>query len=168
MIDRDEVLHVARLARLVLSDDEIAAMQRDLDSVLAHIEKIGELDLAEVPPTSHVVEVTGPGRIVYIAGQLGLDRSGKLVGGPGDFRAQVEQAFENLKGALAATGATLSDVVKINSYLTDMAHLSTFREVRNKHLNLSAPPASTLVAISELAVKGAMFEIEAIAVLSPR
>jgi aspartyl-tRNA(Asn)/glutamyl-tRNA(Gln) amidotransferase subunit C len=59
VIDRDEVLHVARLARLVLTEEEIAAMQRDLTSVLAHIEKIGELDLAEVPPTSHVVEVTG-------------------------------------------------------------------------------------------------------------
>jgi 2-iminobutanoate/2-iminopropanoate deaminase len=58
--------------------------------------------------------------------------------------------------------------VKINSYLTDMTHLSTFREVRNKYLNLSAPPASTLVAISELAVPGALFEIEAVAVLSPR
>jgi 2-iminobutanoate/2-iminopropanoate deaminase len=124
--------------------------------------------LSKPPGYSHVVEVTGPGRIVYIAGQLGLDRSGKLVGAPGDFRAQVEQAFENLKSALAATGATLSDVVKINSYLTDMAQLPAFREARNKYLNLSAPPASTLIAISELAVKGAMFEIEAIAVLSPR
>jgi aspartyl-tRNA(Asn)/glutamyl-tRNA(Gln) amidotransferase subunit C len=59
VIDRDEVLHVARLARLILNDEEIAAMQRDLASVLAHIEKIGELDLTEVPPTSHVVELTG-------------------------------------------------------------------------------------------------------------
>ena len=121
--------------------------------------------LSKPPGYSHVVEVTGPGRIVYIACQLGLDRSGRLVGEPGDFRAQVEQAFENLKNALAATGATLSDVVKINSYLTDMGQLSTFREVRNKYLNLSAPPASTLVAISALAVQGAMFEIEAIAVV---
>jgi aspartyl-tRNA(Asn)/glutamyl-tRNA(Gln) amidotransferase subunit C len=59
VIDRDEVLHVARLARLSLTEEEIPAMQRDLASVLGHIEKIGELDLAEVPPTSHVVDVTG-------------------------------------------------------------------------------------------------------------
>jgi aspartyl-tRNA(Asn)/glutamyl-tRNA(Gln) amidotransferase subunit C len=59
VIDRDEVLHVARLARLVLSEEEVVAMQRDLTSILDHIEKIGELDLAEVPPTSHVVDVTG-------------------------------------------------------------------------------------------------------------
>jgi aspartyl-tRNA(Asn)/glutamyl-tRNA(Gln) amidotransferase subunit C len=55
VIDRDEVLHVARLARLILSEDEIQAMQRDLGSILEHVERIGELDLESVPPTSHVV-----------------------------------------------------------------------------------------------------------------
>ncbi len=59
MIDRDEVLHVARLARLQLSDDEVQAMAGELSAVLDHIAKIGELDLTDVPPTSHVVEVTG-------------------------------------------------------------------------------------------------------------
>jgi aspartyl-tRNA(Asn)/glutamyl-tRNA(Gln) amidotransferase subunit C len=57
MIDRDQVLHVARLARLRLEDDEIERMSRELSSVLDHIEKISELDLDGVPPTSHVVEV---------------------------------------------------------------------------------------------------------------
>jgi aspartyl-tRNA(Asn)/glutamyl-tRNA(Gln) amidotransferase subunit C len=58
MIDRDQVLHVARLARLRLRDDEIDAMSRELSSVLDHIEKISELgDLADVEPTSHVVAV---------------------------------------------------------------------------------------------------------------
>ena len=55
MIDREQVLHVARLARLRLSDDEVEAMTGELSSVLGHIEKIGELDLADVAPTSHVV-----------------------------------------------------------------------------------------------------------------
>jgi aspartyl-tRNA(Asn)/glutamyl-tRNA(Gln) amidotransferase subunit C len=55
VIDRDEVLHVARLARLILTEEEIAAMQRDLGSILEHVERIGELDLERVPPTSHVV-----------------------------------------------------------------------------------------------------------------
>jgi aspartyl-tRNA(Asn)/glutamyl-tRNA(Gln) amidotransferase subunit C len=59
VIDRDEVLHVARLARLALSDDEVARMAGELSAVLDHIAKIGELDLADVAPTSHVVEVTG-------------------------------------------------------------------------------------------------------------
>ncbi len=58
MIDREQVLHVARLARLELSDDEVERMSGELTGILGHIEKIGELDLDGVPPTSHVVEVT--------------------------------------------------------------------------------------------------------------
>ncbi len=58
MIDREQVLHVARLARLQLSDDEVERMSGELSGILGHIEKIGELDLEGVPPTSHVVEVT--------------------------------------------------------------------------------------------------------------
>jgi aspartyl-tRNA(Asn)/glutamyl-tRNA(Gln) amidotransferase subunit C len=58
MIDRSEVLHVARLARLELSEDEVERMTSELSKVLDYIEKIGELDLEGVPPTSHVVEVT--------------------------------------------------------------------------------------------------------------
>jgi aspartyl-tRNA(Asn)/glutamyl-tRNA(Gln) amidotransferase subunit C len=57
MIDRDQVLHVARLARLELSDREVERMASELSRVLDHIEKIGELDLEGVAPTSHVVEV---------------------------------------------------------------------------------------------------------------
>ena len=123
--------------------------------------------LAPPPGYTYVVETTGPGRTVYIAGQLGLDLDNKLVGGTGDFRAQCEQAFVNLGHALAAVGATFADVVKINNYLVDMAHISIFREVRDRHLNTGAPPASTTVAISQLARPGALFEIEAIAVLPP-
>lgn len=59
MIGRDEVLHVARLARLQLSEDEIEPMARELSAVLDHVAKIAELDLEGVPPTSHVVEVSG-------------------------------------------------------------------------------------------------------------
>jgi aspartyl-tRNA(Asn)/glutamyl-tRNA(Gln) amidotransferase subunit C len=57
MIDRAQVLHVARLARLRLEDDEVERMARELSAVLDHIEKISELDLEGVAPTSHVVEV---------------------------------------------------------------------------------------------------------------
>ncbi|HXE46462.1 MAG TPA: Asp-tRNA(Asn)/Glu-tRNA(Gln) amidotransferase subunit GatC [Conexibacter sp.] len=59
MIDRAQVLHVAKLARLALSDEEVERMSRELSAVLGHIEKISELDLEGVPPTSHVVDVTG-------------------------------------------------------------------------------------------------------------
>ena len=57
MIDREQVLHVARLARLKLSDAEVEKMSSELSSILDHIEKISELDLEDVEPTSHVVEV---------------------------------------------------------------------------------------------------------------
>lgn len=119
------------------------------------------------PPAgyTHVVEVTGPGRTVYIAGQVGLDRNGQLAGGPGDVRAQMVQAFENLKAALAEVGATFKDVVKITNYLVDGAHVQLYREVRDTYVNTVAPPASTLLIISRLAREGWLFEIDAVAVL---
>ena len=121
--------------------------------------------LAKPPGYSYVVEATGPNRLIFIAGQLGLDMENKLVGMAGDFRAQANKAIDNLKLALADAGATINDVVKINNYLVDMSHIAIFREVRDQHFNMAAPPASTTVAISQLARPGALFEIEAIAVL---
>ena len=131
----------------------------------ATVRFINPTTLAKPPGYTSVVETTGPGRTVYIAGQLGLDMENKLVGN--DFRAQCTKAFENLKAALAGVGATVKDIVKINNYLTDMSHIGTFREIRDQQLNMAAPPASTTVAISTLARPGALFEIEAIAVLPP-
>jgi len=59
VIDREQVLHVARLARLELTEDEVERMAAELSHVLEHVDRIAELDLEGVPPTSHVVEVTG-------------------------------------------------------------------------------------------------------------
>lgn len=118
--------------------------------------------LSKPPGYTHVVEATGPGRIVYVAGQLGLDVGGKVVG---DFRAQAIQTFQNLKDALAEVGATFNDVVKLNNYLTDLKYLPVFREVRDMFINTAAPPASTTIQISALAREGAFLETEAIALL---
>jgi enamine deaminase RidA (YjgF/YER057c/UK114 family) len=134
---------------------------------MTKIRHLNPATLAKPPGYTYVVETTGPGRTVYLAGQLGLDLDNKLVGKPGDFRAQCTQAFENLGLALAAVGATFNDVVKINNYLTDILHIGLFREVRDAFLNTKAPPASTTIAIPALARPGALFEIEAIAVLPP-
>jgi enamine deaminase RidA (YjgF/YER057c/UK114 family) len=120
--------------------------------------------LYQPPGYSHVVEMTGPGRTVYIAGQLGLDKNGKIVGAPGDFRAQAVQTFENLKAALAAVGADFSHVVKLTNLVGDIKHLPIFREVRDQYLS-APPPASTTVQISAFAREGALLEIEAVAVL---
>ncbi len=112
---------------------------------------------------THVVEITGPGRIIYIAGQLGFGRDGKV----GDFRAQAVQAFENLKSALASVGATFEDVVKLNNYLVDIKkNLPIYREVRDKYVNTSQPPASTTVGVTALARPDALFEAEAIVMLA--
>ena len=113
---------------------------------------------------THVVETVSPSRTVYLSGQLGMTPDGKFAGVPGDFRAQAEQCFENLKLALAAVDANFEHVVKITVYFVDMAHLPIFFEVRNRYVNTEAPPASTAVQIVKLARDAALFEIEAIAV----
>jgi enamine deaminase RidA (YjgF/YER057c/UK114 family) len=119
--------------------------------------------IAKPPGYSHVVEVIGPGRLVYFAGQLGLDRSGKM---GGDIREQIELAFQNLKAALASVGVGFDHLVKINSYIVDIGkNIGHFREIRDKYLNTAAPPASTTIGVPELARSGALFEIEAVAVL---
>jgi aspartyl-tRNA(Asn)/glutamyl-tRNA(Gln) amidotransferase subunit C len=59
MIDREQVLHVARLARLELTDDEVERMTSELSTILDHVDRMTELDLEGVAPTTHVVEVTG-------------------------------------------------------------------------------------------------------------
>ncbi len=64
------MLHVARLARLELTDDEVARMSDELSAVLGHIEKISELDLAGVAPTTHVVEVSNALRADVVAPSL--------------------------------------------------------------------------------------------------
>jgi reactive intermediate/imine deaminase len=111
---------------------------------------------------SHVVEVSG-GRTIYIAGQVAFDKSGTVVG-KGDFAAQTTQVFENLKSALAAVGATFDNVVKVNTYVTDMSEIQALREIRGKYYGKNAP-ASTLVEIGRLAHPDLMIEIEAIAVV---
>lgn len=116
-----------------------------------------------VPPGyTQVVETTGPGRIIYIAGQMGIDKDGRL---PGDFRAQAIQTFENIKSALAAVGGSMDDIVKLNNYLLDIAYLPIIRDVRVAFLKSDNPPASTTIQVSGFALVGALLEIEAVAML---
>ena len=70
------------------------------------------------PSYSHVVTVSGGGKIVHTAGQLARDADGNCVG-KGDMRAQMEQTFQNLDRCLKAAGATWADVVKTNTFVTD-------------------------------------------------
>jgi enamine deaminase RidA (YjgF/YER057c/UK114 family) len=132
-----------------------------------HVRIFNPPTMAKPTGYSHVAEVTA-GRTVYIAGQIAVDPSGKLVGVPGDFRAQATQVFENLKAALTAVGGSFANVVKLNGYLTDAkAQLPILREVRDGYINKDAPPASTVVQVVALAREGLMLEVEVVAVLPP-
>jgi enamine deaminase RidA (YjgF/YER057c/UK114 family) len=124
------------------------------------------------PPTlstprgyTHVVTATG-GKMVFIAGQVAWDAKGEIVG-KGDLRAQATQVYENLKAALAAAGATFTDVVKMNTYIVNFkaADLPIIREVRAKYFLQENLPASTLVGVQALAVEGLLIEIEVIAMV---
>jgi len=120
------------------------------------------------PPTySHVVEVTGAHRTVYIAGQTGVDASGKVAQG---FRAQAVQVMENLKTALASVGGDFEHVVKLQSFLIDIEkNGAEFREIRGSYFpNKSTLPASTLLQVPRLANPAYLLEVEAIAVLPPK
>jgi reactive intermediate/imine deaminase len=111
---------------------------------------------------THVVEVAG-GKTLYLSGQIALNKDGALIG-KGDLKAQTQQVFENLKSALAASGATLDHVVKITVFMTDVSGLQTFREVRDAYFT-SRHPASSLVQVSSLVRPELLIEIEAVAVI---
>ena len=121
-----------------------------------------------IPPAgySHIAKVNR-GTIVYLAGQVSSDASGKLIG-EGNFEAQVEQVFRNLKIAVEAAGGTMADIVKLNIYLVaavGQAEVPKLRAIRNRYVNVENPPASTLVVVSRLAQPGWLIEIEAVAAL---
>ena len=117
---------------------------------------------------TQVVETSAPGRTIYLSGQLGMTPAGAFAGAPGDYRAQATQCFENLKAGLEAVGAGFEHVVKITNFFVDMDHLPAFFEVRDRYVNTKAPPASTAIQIGRLAREGALFEIEAVAVVPDR
>jgi enamine deaminase RidA (YjgF/YER057c/UK114 family) len=126
------------------------------------------LDPPTLCPTfgwTQVVTTTG-GKTVYVSGQVGVNARGEVVG-KGDLKAQTEQAFENVRLALVAAGATFKDVVKSNLYVVGLRpeHVPIIREVRSHYVSAEHPPASTLVGVSALVGADWLIEIEAIAVL---
>lgn len=110
----------------------------------------------------HAVSVEGK-RLICLSGQLAWDKDGNTVG-PGDMRAQFRQVGENLKAALAAAGAGLEDIVKANTYVTDMDAFFGCVDIRTEYFGPGFP-TSTTVEVSRLADPDAMIEIEAIAVV---
>jgi enamine deaminase RidA (YjgF/YER057c/UK114 family) len=114
---------------------------------------------------THVVSATGA-KTIYVSGQVGVNEKGDVVG-KGDLKAQAEQAFENVRHALAAAGATFQDVVKTSLYVVGLRpeHVPIIREVRSRFVWHRHPPASTLVGVTALVGPDWLIEIEAVAVV---
>jgi 2-iminobutanoate/2-iminopropanoate deaminase len=110
---------------------------------------------------SQVLAVEGR-RLVFLAGQIARDADGRLVGA-GDMRAQIRQTCENIKAALEAAGATLADVVKTTTYVTDIDEFRKHLDVRTGYFQ-DGLPTSTTVEVSRLVYPGYMVEIEVMAV----
>jgi len=103
------------------------------------------------------------GNTIYVSGQIGRDAAMQLVEGR---EAQIVQAFENLKLVLTAAGASMSDVVEITSFHTDMRDLPLFMQVRDRYLSTHPLPAWTAVGAHMLGgTPGYIVEIKAVAVL---
>lgn len=112
---------------------------------------------------SHIA-VSPDGRTAYIAGQIALDSAGQLVG-PGDFAAQAQQVYDNLGRALAAVGASWSDVMKTTTFITDVRNAAALRAIRGRYLDAGRPPANSLIPVPTLARAELLLEVEAIVAL---
>lgn len=112
---------------------------------------------------THVV-IVNHGKLVFIAGQVGMDKDGKI---SHDFAEQARQAFSNIQIALAAAGAKPANLVKLNYYVVGLTHekLLAIREARDRIVDKDHPPASTLAGVQSLFRDDVQLEIEAEAVL---
>jgi reactive intermediate/imine deaminase len=151
------VRYLALLPALCLLVPLLALAQ----AVPPHIKRTNPPTLSWPTGYTHVVETVGPVKTVFISGQIAYDEGGTVVGA-GDMKAQAEQVFKNLETALKAAGATFADVVKMNTYITDMSKAQAVRDVRAKYFG-SAAPASTFVEVKGLVRPELMLEIEVIA-----
>jgi enamine deaminase RidA (YjgF/YER057c/UK114 family) len=162
MIKQSSVFRSMLLAGMIALMAQIAAAQAEptpKDS--AKIQFLNPEGLSKPRGYTQVV-VAQTGKMVYVSGQVPLNAKGEVVG-KGDFRAQVTQVMDNLNTALAAAGATMKDVVKVNYYVVNLKpeQVPVIREVRSKYFSAEHPPAGTLVGVTALVQEGYMLEIEA-------
>jgi enamine deaminase RidA (YjgF/YER057c/UK114 family) len=117
----------------------------------------------KAPGYSQGIKVTGAQTILFLAGQVSYGKDGKPAH-KGDFKAQAREAFTCIKRLVEGAGGTVKNVVKLNTYVLDVANRPAYREAR-KEVFGDHEPASTLVQISALAEPEYLIEIEAIAVV---
>ena len=108
---------------------------------------------------SHAVEIPEGTRLIFCSGQLGISLGDAI---PEDAGAQTELCFANIEAILAAGGASLGNIVRINTYVTDRAHLRPYMDVRDRLFSDPAP-ASTLMIVSGFARPEFKVEVEVIA-----
>jgi enamine deaminase RidA (YjgF/YER057c/UK114 family) len=115
---------------------------------------------------SEVVTVTHPGKMIFLAGVGAEDESGTrgTIRHLGDFAGQCRYAYDKLKRLLAAHGATMNDVVKVVTYVTDVRNLPEAGKCRSEALAGAPQPVHTFLNISQLAWPGMLVEVDAIAV----
>lgn len=112
----------------------------------------------------HYIRVDNPGALIFLSGQLSRDADGNLVG-PGDMAEQTRQAIRNMRTVLEAAGGSLSDIVSIVVYTTDMRQFKEIVAARVEFFNEKLP-TSTIVEVNHLADPGLLIEFQAIAALS--
>lgn len=103
------------------------------------------------------------GNLVIISGQASINENGEVVGA-GDFDAQAEQVFKNIRRTLEAAGSSMEKIIKVNIYLTDMSHFPKIVELRGKYFT-QPWPADTITGVTALALPELMIEIEATALV---
>ena len=113
---------------------------------------------------SEAVTVTGPGKIIFLAGIGAEHEVHGEVQHPGDFRAQCEYAYEKLRAVLAKNGASLGDVVKQTTYVTDVRHQSLAGQCRTQAYTGFKLPAHTFLAVSGFAWPMMLVELDVIAI----
>jgi enamine deaminase RidA (YjgF/YER057c/UK114 family) len=113
---------------------------------------------------SDSVTTTGAGRVIYVSGNVGFGDDGKVVSG--GMEAEARATFANIERVLRAAGAEMSDVVKINAFITDLDSYSEYAKVRIEVFG-DTLPASATVQVAGLLV-GAHIEIDAIAFVPDR
>jgi enamine deaminase RidA (YjgF/YER057c/UK114 family) len=114
---------------------------------------------------SQAWKIEGARSMLFMSGQGGISPDSQLVSTSEDvFESQVRQAFENLSTILEQAGGSLSDIVKLTVYLTDMSRLRDYSRVKADYIK-GDQPASTAVGVTGLAIPGMLIEVEAIAAL---
>ena len=130
---------------------------------MAKIEPYAAKSVYDPPAYAQAVKVEGGRTMLFIAGQVAYDAKGGAAHA-GDFRAQARACLEALRAQVEAGGGTMRDIVKVNTYLTDIRHRAEYSAIREEFFGKKLP-ASTLVAVAALAQPEFLIEIEAVAVL---